>query len=236
MATDQDHAPAGARRILVVDDDANLNEMLTTALAFSGYEVRGAANARDAEALVGSFAPDLVVLDVNLPDESGFDLCGRLRAGGDETPVIFLTARDDGVDVVTGLSQGADDYVTKPFQLGELSLRIAAILRRTADLRPAQLRYDRLVVEEDAGRVSWAGEEIKLTPREFAVLRHLLVNRERVVTKAQVAEAVWGVAGVSDDNLVETYVSRLRNKLGDAGALIETVRGFGYSLRSADGS
>ncbi|MEM8705284.1 MAG: response regulator transcription factor [Actinomycetota bacterium] len=236
MTSDGHPTTSAPRRILVVDDDPNLNEMLTTALAFGGYEVRGAETSGEAEALVASFSPDLIVLDVNLPDGTGFDLCGRLRDAGDQTPVIFLTARDDSVDVVTGLSQGADDYVTKPFQLGELSLRIAAILRRTADLRPAQLRYDQLVVEEDAGRVSWSGDEVKLTPREFAVLRHLLVNRERVVSKAQIAEAVWGVAGVGDDNLVETYVSRLRNKLGDGGSLIETVRGFGYSLRSADGS
>lgn len=234
MATES--AAAAGRRVLVVDDDPNLNEMLTTALSFTGYDVRGAGTAGDAEALVGSFDPDLIVLDVNLPDESGFELCGRLREQGNETPVIFLTARDDSTDVMTGLSQGADDYVTKPFQLGELSLRIGAILRRTAGLRPAQLRYDELVVEEDAGRATWAGAEVKLTPREFAVLRYLLVHRERVVPKAQIAEAVWGVAGVGDDNLVETYVSRLRNKLGDGGRLIETVRGFGYALRSTDGA
>ena len=114
-------------------------------------------------------------------------------------------------------------------------MRIGAILRRTAGLRPAQLRYDDLLIEAEAGRVMWAGTEVKLTPREFAVLRYLLVHRERVVAKAQIAEAVWGVAGVGDDNLVETYVSRLRNKLGDGGRLIETVRGFGYALRSTDG-
>ena len=222
------------RRVLVVDDDTSLNEMLTTALAFAGYEVRGAFDASGAEREIGAFDPDLIVLDVNLPGESGFALCRRLRDAGLETPVVFLTARDDGVDVVEGLSSGADDYVTKPFQLGELSLRIAAILCRTVDLRPAQLRYERLVVDEDAHRVHYAGDEVKLTPREFAVLRHLLVNRERVIAKAQVAEAVWGMAGVGDDNLVETYVSRLRNKLGAGGALIETVRGVGYTLRTAD--
>ena len=226
--------PEPLRRVLVVDDDASLNEMLTTALAFAGYEVRGAFDAAHAEREIGEFAPDIVVLDVNLPDRNGFELCRRLRLDGIDTPVIFLTARDDAIDVVEGLSSGADDYVTKPFQLGELSLRIAAILRRTADLRPAQLRYERLTVDEDAHRVHYAGDEVKLTPREFAVLRHLLVNRERVISKAQVAEAVWGMAGVGDDNLVETYVSRLRNKLGAGGRLIETVRGVGYSLRTAD--
>ncbi|MEM9468181.1 MAG: response regulator transcription factor [Actinomycetota bacterium] len=232
MAPADDAEPL--RRVLVVDDDPSLNEMLTTALAFAGYEVRGTFDAADAEREIGAFGPDLIVLDVNLPDENGFALCRRLRSAGLDTPVVFLTARDDGVDVVEGLSSGADDYVTKPFQLGELSLRIAAILRRTVDLRPAQLRYEQLVVDEDAHRVRYADDEIKLTPREFAVLRHLLVHRERVVSKSQVAEAVWGMAGVGDDNLVETYVSRLRNKLGPGASLIETVRGVGYSLRTPD--
>ncbi|MEM9200488.1 MAG: response regulator transcription factor [Actinomycetota bacterium] len=232
MASPGDAGPL--RRVLVVDDDAHLNEMLTTALAFAGYEVRAAYDSAGAERGVETFGPDLIVLDVNLPDGDGFALCRRLRDDGVQTPVLFLTARDDNLDVIEGLSSGGDDYVTKPFQLSELSLRIAAILRRTADVRPAQLRYERLVLDEDAHRVRYADADIKVTPREFEVLRHLLVHQERAVSKSHIAAAVWGASGVGDENLVETYVSRLRSKLGVGGALIATVRGVGYSLRTAE--
>ena len=180
--------------------------------------------------------PDLVVLDVMLPDIDGFEVCRRLRADGDFVPVIFLTAREGEDDRVTGFIRGGDDYVTKPFSLEELTLRIGALLRRTQtgrgeqDAAPA---YRDLELDEDRHQVWRGGDEVRLSPTEFRLLRYLLLNAERVLSKQQILDHVWQYDFNGDDNVVETYISYLRRKLDrDDDRLIQTVRGFGYTLRA----
>jgi two-component system, OmpR family, response regulator len=224
-------------RILVVEDEDPIRELVATALRFTGFEVGTAASGAEAlsEARNGGYA--LVVLDVNLPDIDGFAICRKLREDGNPVSVIFLTARDDPADLRTGFLGGGDDYVTKPFSLEELMLRIDAVLRRTAreSQEPARLTCGGITLDEDAHRV-WSGEEeVFLSPTEYRLLRYLLLNRDRVVSKNQILEHVWDYDYAGDLAAVETYISYLRRKLDDQDArLIRTVRGFGYSLRSPD--
>ena len=182
--------------------------------------------------------PDLVVLDVMLPDIDGFEVCRRLRDARDFVPVIFLSARDAEDDRVTGFVRGGDDYVTKPFSLEELTLRISALLRRAGkgqtDESPT-LRYRDLAMDEDRHQVWRAGREVELSPTEFRLLRYFLLNPERVLSKQQILDHVWQYDFNGEDNVVETYVSYLRRKLDDADPrLLRTVRGFGYVLRAND--
>ena len=226
-------------RVLVVDDEAPITELLSTALRYMGYEVTTARTGSAALESASRTPPDLVVLDVMLPDIDGFEVCRRLRADGDFVPVIFLTARDAEDDRVTGFIRGGDDYVTKPFSLEELTLRIAALLRRTkanggaGSVETQRLRYRDLELDEDRHQVWRAGSEVRLSPTEFRLLRYLLLNAERVLSKQQILDHVWQYDFNGDDNVVETYISYLRRKL-DAGhdKLIRTVRGFGYTLRA----
>lgn len=226
-------------RVLVVDDETAITELLSTALRYMGYDVATARTGSDALTAASRTPPDLVVLDVMLPDIDGFEVCRRLRADGDFVPVIFLTARDAEDDRVTGFIRGGDDYVTKPFSLEELTLRIAALLRRTranggvGSSDTQRLRYRDLELDEDRHQVWRAGEEVRLSPTEFRLLRYLLLNAERVLSKQQILDHVWQYDFNGDDNVVETYISYLRRKL-DAGhdKLIRTVRGFGYTLRA----
>jgi two-component system, OmpR family, response regulator len=237
--TDPRSSPSADRpttRVLVVDDEKPITELLSTALSYMGYEVTTAHSGASALLQASAGAPDLVVLDVMLPDMDGFEVCRRLRADGDFVPVIFLTARDAEDDRVTGFIRGGDDYVTKPFSLQELTLRIGALLRRTraADERqPPRLRYRGLEMDEDRHQVWRNGEEVSLSPTEFRLARYLLLNPERVLSKQQILDHVWQYDFNGDDNVVETYVSYLRRKLdrGDD-KLIQTVRGFGYTLRA----
>src|SRR5262245_11261679 len=232
--------PERRGRVLVVDDEAPITELLSTALRYMGYEVTTARTGSAALESASRTPPDLVVLDVMLPDIDGFEVCRRLRADGDFVPVIFLTARDAEDDRVTGFIRGGDDYVTKPFSLEELTLRIAALLRRTRAIGPGgaasetqRLKYRDLEMDEDRHQVWRAGEEVRLSPTEFRLLRYLLLNSERVLSKQQILDHVWQYDFNGDDNVVETYISYLRRKL-DAGhdKLIRTVRGFGYTLRA----
>ena len=239
-------APAADRasdrrgRVLVVDDEAPIIELLSTALRYMGYEVTTARNGSAALESASRTPPDVVVLDVMLPDIDGFEVCRRLRADGDFVPVIFLTARDAEDDRVTGFIRGGDDYVTKPFSLEELTLRIGALLRRTRGASEAadsqRLRYRDLEMDEDRHQVWRAGDEVRLSPTEFRLLRFLLLNAERVLSKQQILDHVWQYDFNGDDNVVETYISYLRRKL-DAGRepLIRTVRGFGYTIRAGGG-
>jgi len=229
-------APSHAGRVLVVDDEKSITELLTTALRYMGYEVTSAQDGAGALQQASVSAPDLVVLDVMLPDMDGFEVCRRLRADGDVVPVIFLTARDAEDDRVTGFIRGGDDYVTKPFSLQELTLRIGALLRRTRaadDRQPARLRYGDLEMDEDRHQVWRGGQEVDLSPTEFRLTRYLLLNAERVLSKQQILDHVWQYDFNGDDNVVETYISYLRRKLdrGDD-KLIQTIRGFGYTLRA----
>ena len=220
-------------RLLLVDDEDNLRSMLEAALRHSGFEVEPAASGRAALDAVEASKPDLVVLDVMLPDLDGFAVVKRLRSGGDRTPVLFLTARDATEDRVRGLTLGGDDYLVKPFSLDELVARITAILRRAglgADER--ELRCADLVMDDDAHLVTRGGAEVALSPTEYNLLRYLLVNQGRVVSKAQILDHVWDYDFGGDGGVVETYIGYLRRKL-DAREprLIQTIRGVGYTLR-----
>jgi two-component system OmpR family response regulator len=232
------HASSETRgRILVVDDEPAITDLLATALRYTGYTVQTAATGNEALQQASRAAPDLIVLDVMLPDIDGFEVCRRLRADGDFVPVIFLTARDAEDDRVAGFVRGGDDYVTKPFSLQELTLRINALLRRArpAERQSARLRYRDLELDEERFQVWRAGSELRLSPTEFRLLRYLLLNAELVLSKQQILDHVWQYDFNGDDNVVETYISYLRRKV-DAGAepLIRTVRGFGYTLRADD--
>jgi two-component system OmpR family response regulator len=222
-------------RLLVVDDEESLLEMLASALRFGGYDVATAAEGFDALREVRKEEPDLIVLDVNLPDIDGFEVCRRLRRDGIATPVIFLTARDDIEDLRTGFRHGGDDYLTKPFSLDELGLRIEAVLRRTAGDRdaPKRISVGPLTLDEDAHRVWFDDEDVALSPTEFRLLHYLMANRDRVVSKRQILDYVWEYDFDGNANVVETYVSYLRTKLDHADRpLIHTVRGVGYCLRT----
>ena len=223
-------------RILVVDDEEYIRELVTTALRFSGFDVEAAEDGLSALRQVREFDPQLLVLDVSMPGIDGLEVCRRLRDAGDATPVVFLTARDSDEDKLAGFQGGGDDYVTKPFSLDELVERIRAVLRRTNPAAEAERRllgYGDLEMDEDAHRVTRAGERIELSPTEYKLLRYLLLNAEQVVSKAQILERVWQYDFGGDASAVETYISYLRKKI-DAGRpkLIHTVRGFGYTLRS----
>jgi two-component system OmpR family response regulator len=227
---------SSAPRLLVVDDEPNILELLSATLRFSGFEVASAADGHEALATAHSFQPDLLVLDVMMPGIDGFDVARRLRAGGVRTPVLFLTARDSDDDKVTGLTIGGDDYVTKPFSLEEVVARIRTILRRTrgsdADAGAALLTLGDLSLDEDSYEVHKAGESVELSATEFKLLRYFMRNPGRVLSKTQILEHVWSYEFGGDANIVETYVSHLRRKV-DTGQprLLHTLRGMGYALR-----
>jgi two-component system OmpR family response regulator len=220
-------------RLLLVDDEDNLRSMLEAALRHSGFEVHPAATGRAALDAVTAVQPDLIVLDVMLPDLDGFDVCKRLRSAGDRTPILFLTARDATEDRVRGLTLGGDDYLVKPFSLEELVARITAVLRRSGlDRDRTELRCADLVMDDDAHRVTKGDAEVALSPTEYNLLRYLLVNRGRVVSKAQILDHVWDYDFGGDGGVVETYIGYLRRKLDHAEPrLIQTLRGVGYTLR-----
>ncbi|MBJ2122260.1 response regulator transcription factor [Arthrobacter sp. MSA 4-2] len=231
--------PTPEAKLLVVDDEPNIRELLSTSLRFAGFEVVAAGNGREALAAAEAHNPDLAVLDVMLPDMDGFTVTRRLRAAGRHFPVVFLTARDDTEDKVTGLTVGGDDYVTKPFSLDEVVARIRAVLRRTQPLSDddAVIRVDDLELDDDAHEVRRAGEIIELSPTEFKLLRYLMMNPNRVLSKAQILDHVWEYDFNGDASIVESYISYLRRKIdknADAAALIQTKRGVGYLLRSTD--
>ncbi len=226
-------------KLLVVDDEPNIRELLSTSLRFAGFDVVAAGNGRDALAAAETHNPDLAVLDVMLPDMDGFTVTRRLRAAGRHFPVVFLTARDDTEDKVTGLTVGGDDYVTKPFSLDEVVARIRAVLRRTHPLEDddSVIRVDDLELDDDAHEVRRGGETIDLSPTEFKLLRYLMLNPNRVLSKAQILDHVWEYDFNGDASIVESYISYLRRKIDrttDAVALIQTKRGVGYLLRTAD--
>jgi two-component system OmpR family response regulator len=221
--------------ILVVDDEDTILDLLSATLRFAGFRVQTAATGRDALAAVRDAEPDLIVLDVNLPDVDGFEVCRRLREGQHDAPVIFLTARDAAADLRTGFTRGGDDYLTKPFSLEELMLRIQAILRRTRGngSESPRLVSGGLVLDQEAHRVWRGSTEVSLSPTEFRLLRYLMLNRDRVVSRQQILDHVWDYDFYGEPTAVETYISYLRRKLDDrSGQLIRTVRGVGYSLRT----
>ncbi|MFN2487281.1 MAG: response regulator transcription factor [Acidimicrobiia bacterium] len=224
-----------AARLLVVDDEETLAEMLGTALRFAGYDVELASGGIEALKAVKDDPPDLVVLDVNLPDLDGFEVCRRLRRDGHEMPLIFLTARDGIADLRSGFHHGGDDYLTKPFSLEELGLRIEALLRRTRgnNAESSRIVNGDLVIDDDAHQVFVGDNPVQLSPTEYRLLRYLTLNRDRVLSKDQILDYVWQYDFGGNAGIVETYIGYLRRKLGPSMAKrIETVRGFGYALRT----
>ncbi|MEU4427836.1 response regulator transcription factor [Actinoplanes sp. NPDC024001] len=223
-------------RVLVVDDEPNISALLSATLRLVAFDVRVVESGNAALVAVSDFEPDLIVLDVMLPDVDGFEVARRLRAAGHRVPVLFLTARDAVQDRIHGLSTGADDYVTKPFSLEEVVLRIRAILRRSQPDEPQPetgvLRYADVELNEHAHEVRRAGRLIELSPTEFNLLRYLMINAGRVVSKAQILDRVWKYDFGGDGRIVESYVYYLRRKIDRTGPpLIHTVRGVGYALR-----
>jgi two-component system, OmpR family, response regulator len=228
--------------VLTVDDEEHITELVAMALGFNGFDVERAATGRQALAAIDQRRPDLILLDVMLPDLDGFEVARRLRqneGAGAKVPIIFLTAKDATADKVEGLRLGVDDYVTKPFSVEELVERVKAVLRRASGVGPGdqKLSYHDLVLDEDTRDVWRSGRLVELTPTEYKLLHYLLSNARRVLTREQILEAVWDYTFAGNASVLETYVSYLRHKIDTTDPpLIHTVRGVGYSLRLPPGS
>jgi two-component system OmpR family response regulator len=225
-----------SHRVLVVDDEKSISDLISTSLRFVGFDVRTAATGSEALTVAEEFKPQAVVLDVMLPDLDGFEVCRQLRSEGLIIGVLFLTAKDGMEDKVAGLTIGGDDYMTKPFSLEELVARLRALLRRIGvveiDTDDEKIRFADLELNEATHEVNRAGQLLEMSPTEFQLLRYLLINADRVVSKSQILDHVWQYDFRGDAGIVETYISYLRKKI-DAfdPPLIHTVRGVGYRLR-----
>jgi two-component system OmpR family response regulator len=222
------------RRILVVDDEDNLRSMLVAALKYEGYDVVQASDGAAGLRAARETKPDLIVLDVMMPQLDGFAVVKRLREAGDRTPVIFLTARDASEDRVTGLNLGGDDYLPKPFSLEELVARVEAVSRRYEREPSARETYTvaDLVMDDVAHRVTRDSTEVQLSPTEYNLLRYLMRNTGRVMSRGQLLENVWGYSPEDDSGVVETYIGYVRRKIDNVEPkLIHTIRGVGYTLR-----
>jgi two-component system OmpR family response regulator len=223
-------------KILIVDDEPNIRDLLTTSLRFAGFAVRAVGNGAGAISAVLEEEPDLIILDVMLPDMNGFGVTKRLRASGYTAPILFLTAKDDTEDKITGLTVGGDDYVTKPFSLEEVVARLRVILRRTGrsitEQHNARLAFADIELDEETHEVWKAGEPVSLSPTEFTLLRYFVINAGTVLSKPKILDHVWRYDFGGDVNVVESYVSYLRRKI-DTGEkrLLHTLRGVGYVLR-----
>src|SRR5499425_2749151 len=232
-AVGERHKPEA--RLLVVEDEPNILELLGASLRYAGFDVVTAAVGADAVQAAQRHRPDLIVLDVMLPDMDGFDVLRRLRGGGTRTPVVFLTARDSTEDKIRGLTLGGDDYVTKPFSLEEVIARIRAVLWRTrgdGSEPPPRLKFADLELDEDSHEVWRGGKQVQLSPTEFKLLRYFMGNANRVLSKMQILDHVWDYDFRGDTGIVESYVSVLRRKVDSAEPrLIHTLRGVGYVLR-----
>jgi two-component system OmpR family response regulator len=223
-------------RILVVDDESSISDLISTSLRFVGFEVRTAATGSEALTVAEEFKPHAVVLDVMLPDSDGFEVCRQLRSEGLNIGVLFLTAKDGMEDKVAGLTIGGDDYMTKPFSLEELVARLRALLRRigVAEINTddEKIRFADLELNEATHEVRRGGILLEMSPTEFQLLRYLLINADRVVSKSQILDHVWQYDFRGDAGIVETYISYLRKKIDIFDPpLIHTVRGVGYRLR-----
>jgi len=236
-----DLAASNTQRILVVDDESSISDLIATSLRFVGFDVRTASSGSQALTVAEEFKPHALILDVMLPDQDGFEVCRQLRQDGQSVGVIFLTAKDTVEDKIAGLTRGGDDYVTKPFSLEELVARLRAVLRRigviNSELDEEKVRFADLELDEATHEVRRAGHMIDLSPTEFLLLRYLMINADRVVSKSQILDHVWQYDFRGDAGIVETYVSYLRKKIDIyEPALIHTVRGVGYRMRIPAGS
>ena len=225
-----------AHRILVVDDEKSISDLISTSLRFVGFDVRTAASGSEALTVAEEFKPQAIVLDVMLPDIDGFEVCRQLRSEGLNIGVLFLTAKDGMADKVAGLTIGGDDYMTKPFSLEELVARLRSLLRRIGvveiDTDDEKVRFADLELNEATHEVHRAGILLEMSPTEFQLLRYLLINADRVVSKSQILDHVWQYDFRGDAGIVETYISYLRKKIDSFDPpLIHTVRGVGYRLR-----
>ena len=223
-------------KVLVVDDEPNIRDLLTTSLRFNGYSVYAVGNGNDAVAAAEKGKPDIILLDVMLPDQSGFAVTKKIRSMGIDVPVLFLTARDETEDKVTGLTVGGDDYMTKPFSLDEIMARISAILRRTQKIETSDsvIEVGEISMNEDAHEVFVNGELVEFSPTEYKLLRFLMSNANRVLTKSQILDHVWEYDFGGEMGIVESYVSYLRKKLDPLTSepVIVTKRGVGYMYKS----
>jgi two-component system OmpR family response regulator len=227
-------------KVLIVDDEPNIRDLLSTSLRFAGFSVHAVGNGADAVAAAEKGAPDIILLDVMLPDMNGFSVTKKLRSMGINAPVLFLTARDETADKVTGLTVGGDDYMTKPFSLDEIVARINAILRRTKQVETEDsiLEVGEIKINQDAHEVFANGQPVDLSPTEYKLLRFLMSNPNRVLTKAQILDHVWEYDFNGEMGIVESYVSYLRKKLDPLTTepLIQTKRGVGYMYKSTKSS
>lgn len=224
------------QRILVVDDENSISELIATSLKFVGFDVRTTSSGAQALQIAEEFKPHALILDVMLPDQNGFEVCRQIRSEGHNIGVLFLTAKDSVEDKIAGLTIGGDDYVTKPFSLEELVARLRALLRRTGATEvladDEKIRFADLELDEATHEVKRAGKMVDLSPTEFLLLRYLMINADRVVSKSQILDHVWQYDFRGDMGIVETYVSYLRKKIDIFQTpLIHTVRGVGYRLR-----
>jgi two-component system OmpR family response regulator len=223
-------------KVLIVDDEPNIRDLLSTSLRFAGFSVHAVGNGADAVNAAEKGAPDIILLDVMLPDMNGFSVTKKLRSMGINAPVLFLTARDETADKVTGLTVGGDDYMTKPFSLDEIVARINAILRRTKQVETEEsvLEVGEIKINQDAHEVFANGQAVDLSPTEYKLLRFLISNPNRVLTKAQILDHVWEYDFNGEMGIVESYVSYLRKKLDPITSepLIQTKRGVGYMYKS----
>lgn len=223
-------------KVLIVDDEPNIRDLLSTSLRFAGFSVHAVGNGADAVNAAEKGAPDIILLDVMLPDMNGFSVTKKIRSMGITAPVLFLTARDETEDKITGLTVGGDDYMTKPFSLDEIVARIHAILRRTkqAEIEESVLEVGEIKINQDAHEVFVNGTTVDLSPTEYKLLRFLMSNPNRVLTKAQILDHVWEYDFNGEMGIVESYVSYLRKKLDPltSESLIQTKRGVGYMYKS----
>jgi two-component system OmpR family response regulator len=222
-------------KILIVDDEPNIRDLLTTSLRFAGFAVQAVGNGAAAISAVLKEEPDLILLDVMLPDISGFSVTQRLRESGYDSPILFLTAKDDTADKIKGLTIGGDDYVTKPFSLDEIVARIKAILRRTVAEEQGEtvLTAGEIRMDQDTHEVTVGDATLELSPTEFKLLRYMMLNPNRVLSKSQILDHVWEYDFNGDAGIVESYISYLRRKIDPIASepMIQTKRGFGYMLR-----
>jgi two-component system OmpR family response regulator len=223
-----------AQLIMIIDDEAGVRELLSDALKLAGFETVAAADAMVAQTMLRTTKPDLLIVDINMPLMDGFEFIERIRGNGDNTPALMLSARGDRADITKGLTLGADDYVTKPFGLEELVLRVRAILRRSqfSEAVPTVLSVGPITLDEESHKVTFEGEAVELSPTEFRLLHVLLESKGRVLSKSFLLEEVWGINFETETTVVDTYISYLRKKLHrDGFEGIRTVRGVGFQLQ-----